>query len=271
MKRKLMDKLVEWKNSDLRKPLIINGARQVGKTWIMKEFGDKHYSNVAYINFENNNKMNSLFDGDFNTSRIIEGLQLEVKDIISPDKTLIVFDEVQEAPKALTSLKYFYENAPQYSIIAAGSLLGVAMHQGTSFPVGKIDYCNLFPLCFFEFLEAIDETGLVELLLNKDWELISCFQDKLIDLLRKYYFIGGMPEAVAHYSQNKDFTQVRNIQEQILFAYDRDFSKHAPSNIVPQIRTIWDSVPTQLARENKKFSPGIIRKGSRLSDYETSL
>jgi hypothetical protein len=174
-------------------------------------------------------------------------------------------------PKALSSLKYFYETAPEYVIVAGGSLLGVGLHKGTSFPVGKVDFINLYPMCFFEFLEGVGEGVLVELLRKKDWELISAFKLKLIDLLRKYYFIGGMPEAVAEYAETKDYTRVRKIQEQILFAYEQDFSKHAPNNVVPRIKSLWSSVPAQLSRENKKFSPGIVQKGSRLNDYELAM
>jgi len=274
VKRYAVERLIEWKNSKKRKPLIIRGARQVGKTWLMKEFGNTHFDNTAYINFDNNDRMKSLFDGDYNITRLIEGLQLESGEKIDPLTTLIIFDEVQEVPKALSSLKYFYENAPEYAIIAGGSLLGVALHEGTSFPVGKVDFCNLYPLNFCEFLEGIGEENLAELLLRKDkrdWKLISAFAPKFIDLLRKYYYIGGMPEAVAEYAETKDYAEVRKIHEQILFTYENDFSKHAPINVVPRIKSIWDSVPAQLSRENKKFSPGITQKGSRLSDYEVAL
>ena len=271
MKRYAMERLVEWKNSKKRKPLILRGARQVGKTWLMREFGNKHFDNVAYINFDNNKRMNILFDGDYDISRLIDGLQLESGERINPRTTLVVFDEVQETPKALSSLKYFYENAPEYAIVAGGSLLGVALHQGTSFPVGKVDYCHLYPLNFCEYLEGIGEEGLVELFRKNDWELIAAFKSKFIDWLRKYYFVGGMPEAVSEYAETRDYSKVRRIHEQILFTYEQDFSKHAPASVVPRIRNIWNSVPAQLSRENKKFSPGIVQKGSRLSDYELAL
>ena len=271
MKRYAINKLTEWKNLKKRKPLIIRGARQVGKTWLMQEFGNTHFDNMAYINFDNNEAMKILFDGDYNINRLIDGLQLESGEKIKPQTTLIIFDEVQEVPKALSSLKYFYENTPEYAIVAGGSLLGVALHEGTSFPVGKVDYFNLYPLNFCEFLEAVGEESLVELLHKKDWELITAFKSKYIDLLRKYYYIGGMPEAVAEYAENGDYAAVRRVHEQILFTYEYDFSKHAPNNIVPRIRNLWGSVPAQLARENKKFSPGIVEKGSRLKDYEIAL
>lgn len=271
MKRYAIERLFEWKSSKRRKPLIIRGARQVGKTWLMKEFGNTHFEKMAYVNFDNNERMKTLFDGDYNIPRLIEGLQVESGEKINPQTTLMVFDEVQEVPKALSSLKYFYENAPEYAIVAGGSLLGVALHKGTSFPVGKVDFCNLYPLNFHEFLEGIGEESLAELLRKKDWKLIAAFATKFTDLLRKYYYVGGMPEAVAEYAQSRDYTEVRKIHEQILFTYENDFSKHIPINIVPQVRSIWESVPAQLSRENKKFSPGIVQKGSRLGDYEVAL
>lgn len=271
MKRYAMEKLIEWKNSKKRKPLILRGARQVGKTWLMKEFGNTYFSNVAYINFDNNERMRLLFDGDYDIFRLIDGLQVESGEKINPKTTLVIFDEAQEVPKALSSLKYFYENAPDYAIVAGGSLLGVAIHKGTSFPVGKVDFINLYPMSFCEFLEGIGEEGLAGLLHKKDWHLITSFRTKFIDLLRKYCFVGGMPEAVAEYAESKDYVLVRKIHEQILFTYEQDFSKHVPINIIPRINNIWKSVPTQLARENKKFTPGLVKKGSRLSDYEVAF
>ena len=253
MKRYAMKNLIEWKTAKKRKPLIIRGARQVGKTWLMKEFGNMYFENTAYINFDNNKRMEILFDGDYDISRLIEGLQVESGEKISPQTTLIIFDEVQEVPKALSSLKYFYENAPEYAIVAGGSLLGIALHRGTSFPVGKVDFCYLYPLSFPEFLEGVGEGRLAELLRKKDWKLITAFASKYTDLLRKYYYIGGMPEAVAEYAENKDFIKARRVHEQILFTYEQDFSKHAPESVVPRINSIWKSVPAQLSRENKKF------------------
>ena len=271
MKRYAMNELIKWKSAKKRKPLIIRGARQVGKTWLMKEFGNTHYENVAYINFDNNERMEILFSGDYSISRLIDGLQVESGVQINPQTTVLLFDEIQEVPKALSSLKYFYENAPEYAIIAAGSLLGISEHKGTSFPVGKVDFIKLFPMNFCEYLEAIDEKSLAELLINKDWELISAFSSKYIDLLRKYYFVGGMPEAVAEFIESKDYNAVRKIHEQILFTYERDFSKHPPKKISTRIKSIWESIPAQLSKENKKFSPGIVKKGSRLSEYEDAF
>ena len=271
MKRHAIDKLIEWKNAKKRKPLILRGARQVGKTWLIKEFGGAYFDNTAYINFDNNARMSVLFDGDYDIFRLIDGLQVESGVKINPQTTLIIFDEVQEVPKALSSLKYFYENAPEYAIVAAGSLLGVALHQGTSFPVGKVDFCYLYPLSFCEFLEGVGEEKLVELLRKKDWKLISAFSSKYIDLLRKFYYIGGMPEAVDEYINTNSYAKVRRVHEQILLTYEQDFSKHAPVYTVPRIRSVWNSIPAQLSRENKKFSPGIVQKGSRLGDYEMAL
>ena len=271
MKRYAMENLIKWKATKRRKPMIIRGARQVGKTWLMKEFGRVHFENVAYINFDNNIRMENLFAGDYDIPRLIDGLQVESNAKINPQTTLIIFDEVQEVPTALSSLKYFYENTPEYAIVAGGSLLGVAMHKGTSFPVGKVDFMNMYPMNFFEYLEALGEENLVELLRIKDWQLISAFSSKYIDLLRKYYYVGGMPEAVAEYAETRDYAEVRKIHEQIIFTYEQDFSKHIPVGVVPRIKNIWNSVPAQLSRENKKFSPGIVQKGSRLSDYELAF
>ena len=271
MYRYKMEDLKKWKNSTDRKPLIIRGARQVGKTWLMKEFGKNEYKKYAYINFDDNSRMEQLFSGDFDIERIIQGLKIESGVNIEPENTLIIFDEVQETPKALTSLKYFYENAKQYNIIAAGSLLGVAMHAGTSFPVGKVDFLDLYPLNFFEFLKALGENELVDLIYKNDTELITVFADKLKLYLKQYMFIGGMPDVVENYIKNKDFTEVRKRQETLLNAYEQDFSKHAPNNIVPRIRQLWNNIPTQLAKENKKFIYGLIKEGARAREYELAL
>lgn len=271
MYREELRKLEEWKNSKSRMPLIIKGARQVGKTWLMQEFGKKYYKKVAYVNFDGNERMERLFQGDFDIERLIQGLKIETGVDIKKEDTLLIFDEVQEVPKALTSLKYFYENAREYNIIAAGSLLGVALHEGTSFPVGKVDFMDLYPLNFKEFLLALGEEKLVELLEKKDWKLIGIFKDKLIDLLRQYYFIGGMPAAVERYVDTKDLKQVRKIQNQLLKAYEEDFSKHAPNEIVPRLRMLWNSIPSQLAKENKKFIYGLIKEGARAKEYELAL
>lgn len=271
MYRNAVKQLIEWKNNPDKKPLIIKGARQVGKTWLMKEFGNTEYKNVAYINFDGNKRMNRLFSGDTDIERIITGLQIEANSKIIFDETLIIFDEIQECPKALTSLKYFCENAPEYNIVAAGSMLGVALHNGTSFPVGKVEFMELYPLSFFEFLNALGENNLLMLAQNPDFELIKTFKDKYIDLLRQYYYIGGMPEVVSNFIQTRDFEKARKIQKTILMAYEQDFSKHVPHSTVPKLRMLWNSISSQLAKENKKFIYGLIRQGARAKDYETAL
>ncbi|MCD8338241.1 MAG: ATP-binding protein [Lachnospiraceae bacterium] len=271
MYRRLMEHLKEWKEDPDRKPMIIRGARQVGKTWLMKEFGAACYKRCAYISMDENEVMEDVFREAFDIERIIGALQIEVGFSIEPENTLIIFDEVQEIPRALKSLKYFYENAPQYHIIAAGSLLGVALHEGTSFPVGKVDFCDLYPLDYWEFLKAIGEDGLADLLQSRDWSLITSFKSKYIDHLKFYYYIGGMPEAVAVYLKTRDLKKVRNTQNKLLSAYENDFSKHAPSEIVTRIRMLWQSIPTQLAKENKKFIYGLIREGARAREYEVAL
>ena len=271
MYREKIEELKKWKQSPTRKPLIIRGARQVGKTWLMKEFGEKYYDKYAYINFDDNTRMNKLFEEDFDLDRIIQGLKIESGVNIEPENTLIILDEIQETPKALKALKYFCENAREYHIISAGSLLGVAIHEGTSFPVGKVDFLDLKPLSFFEFLDAIGEKQLLELLKNNDFDMINVFNTKLKDYLKLYYYVGGMPEVVSSYIEYKDLSQVRVIQKRLLEAYEQDFSKHAPSSIVPRIRQLWNNIPTQLAKENKKFIYGLIKKGARAREYEIAL
>ena len=271
MIREAIRDLIKWKDGNHRKPLIIRGARQVGKTWIMKEFGKTHYEKFAYINFDNNEGMESLFSGNFDILRIITALQIESGVTIDANNTLIIFDEVQEVPRALTSLKYFCENAPQYHIIAAGSLLGVALHPGTSFPVGKVDFMDLYPLSFIEFLNATGNENLTSLLAAKDFELITSFKGKYIDLLKQYYYIGGMPEAVSSFVETQDYTKVREVQNRLLMGYEQDFSKHAPNEAVPRIRMLWTSIPAQLAKENRKFVYGLIRQGARAREYELAM
>lgn len=237
----------------------------------MKEFGSSAYKNTVYINFDSNSRMADLFAYDLSLEKIIMGLEIYSDTKILPEETLIIFDEVQEVPRALASLKYFYENAPEYHIICAGSLLGIALHQGTSFPVGKVDFLKLYPLTFREFLMAAGKEKLAQLLVSGDFQMISAFRQDYTDLLKSYYFVGGMPEAVSAFSINKNFSEVRAIQERILMAYEHDFSKHAPNEIVPKIRTLWNSIPSQLAKENKKFIYGLIREGARAKEYETAI
>ena len=271
MYRTAIEKLYKWKDGKHRKPLIIEGARQVGKTWLMKEFGSKAYAETVYINFDSNSGMAELFAADLDTDRLIMGLELFTGRKINPDRTLLIFDEVQEVPRALSSLKYFYENAPQYHIICAGSLLGIALHQGTSFPVGKVDFLNLYPLSFKEFLMATEKERFASLLDKQNYSMVTSFKQSYIDALKQYYFVGGLPEAVLRFAEEKDFNEVRSIQKRILTAYEQDFSKHAPNEIVPKIRMIWNSIPSQLAKENKKFVYGLVREGGRAKEYETAI
>ncbi len=270
MFRNAFNDLIAWKTSAGRKPLVLRGARQVGKTWLLKEFGKTSYPRCAYVNFENNRRMKHLFLGDLNIDRLVAGLQIESSVTITDD-TLIIFDEVQEVPQALTSLKYFAENAPRYQIIAAGSLLGVALHSGNSFPVGKVDFMDLHPMNYAEFLQAGGHENLLQLLRSGDFELVAVFRDKYVDSLKQYYYIGGMPEAVSAFAETKDLGQVRKIHNRLLAAYEQDFSKHAPSKVVPRLRMLWNSLPTQLARENRKFVYGLIRQGARAREYELAL
>ena len=271
MYRIAIEKLYRWKESRRRKPLIIQGARQVGKTWLMKEFGRSAYRDMVYINFDSNSRMAELFASDLNTDRLIMGIELYTGKKIDPDSTLLIFDEVQEVPRALSSLKYFYENAPQYHIICAGSLLGIALHEGTSFPVGKVDFLELYPLSFREFLKAVTGIQFAKLLDSQDYKMITSFKQTYIEALKQYYFIGGMPEAVENFTEERDFYEVREVQKRILEAYEQDFSKHAPLEIVPKIRMVWNSIPSQLAKENKKFLYGLVREGGRAKEYETAI
>ena len=270
MKRYAVKKLIDWKNSQDRKPLIIRGARQAGKTWLMKEFGKTEYKKTIYINFENNNLMHEHFSKDLNTKRIIEGLELEYSKI-DPENTLIILDEIQECPKAITSLKYFYENNPEYHITAAGSLLGVSLHENFSFPVGKVDFMDLYPLSFFEFLEAIGEENFVKLLENPVSDNIKTFKPKYIEWLKKYYYIGGMPEAVNNFIKYNDFQKVRKIQENILDAYTRDFSKHISSSGKLKIDLLWESIPNQITNESKKFVYKDVKPKGKSHEFEEAL
>lgn len=271
MYRTAIEKLYKWQKSSRRKPLIINGARQVGKTWLMKEFGRLAYNDVAYINFDSNSLMAQLFASDLNTERIISGIELYVGRKIDPQNTLLIFDEIQEVPRALTALKYFCEDSPQYHIICAGSLLGIALHEGTSFPVGKVDFLNLYPLSFREFLIATAGETFAQLPAKHDFEMMTSFRQTYVDALKQYFFVGGMPEAVQSFTETKDFKEAREVQKRILAAYEQDFSKHAPQELVPKIRMLWNSIPSQLAKENKKFLYGLIREGARAKEYETAI
>lgn len=272
MKRYILDSLYQWKQKPNRKPLIIQGARQVGKTWLMKHFGEQAFEQVAYINFDNNPRMKALFSGDYNIDRLILGLKIESGMDIQADNTLIIFDEIQEVPQALSSLKYFYENAPHFYLVAAGSLLGVSLHHQVSFPVGKVDFLPLYPMDFREFLLAVGKQDLIQLLEMQDWTLISAMKSHYIDLLRQYYFVGGMPEAVKTFVETQSLDEVRQIQRNLLLAYEQDFSKHIQDGqTVQRVRALWHSIPSQLAKENKKFVYAQLQKGARSKDYEIAL
>lgn len=270
MKRNAIKELYEWKENNGRKPLVILGARQVGKTWLMKEFGKEAYKKCAYVNFEDNDDLRGLFEHDFDIQRIIANLQWTTGVTIDED-TLIILDEIQEAPRGITALKYFQENAPQYHVIAAGSLLGIAMHKNDSFPVGKVDFMHLYPLSFYEFLNAIGEKKMVDLLQAKDWTMLTMVRAKFEERLRQYYFVGGMPAAVLAFVNDGDLNKVRTIQKSIIEAYERDFSKHAPAIEVPRIRMVWHSIPSQLSKENRKFIYGMIKEGARAKDFELAI
>ena len=271
MYRTKIKDLIQWKLNKNKKPLLFLGARQVGKTWLLQEFGKQEYKQMVYINFEDKDAPKEIFQKDFNIDRIITLLNAYSGLKITAEDTLLVFDEIQAAPLGITSLKYFYEKAPQYQIIAAGSLLGVALHPDESFPVGKVDFLTLYPLNFMEFLLAIGETGIVELIEKRDWELVNVFHSKLENYLKYYFYVGGMPEAVLRFSQNRDWKEVRQIQKNILKSYENDFSKHASKEILPRIKMVWNSIPAQLAKENKKFVYGIIKEGARAKDFEMAI
>lgn len=271
MYREAILKLESWKNSSHRKPLIIKGARQVGKTWLMKEFGKKYYRQCAYVSMDENERMESVFRDAFDVKRIIQSLEIEVGFQITPEDTLIIFDEIQEVPRAIKALKYFYEQTPEYHVIAAGSMLGIALHEGTSFPVGKVDFLNLYPMTFREFLLACGQQRFTDLIDSGDFQMMSHFRTEIIDYLKFYYYVGGMPEAVEIYLETKDLKAVRSVQNKLLMAYENDLSKHAPAEIVTKIRMLWNSIPTQLARENKKFIYGLVREGARAREYEVAI
>lgn len=270
MNRHIISELYAWKGKKRRKPLILQGARQVGKTWLMTNFAKEAFEKYIYINFENNEALKNLFVKDFDIKRILLDIYLATG--VRPDEeTLLLFDEIQEAPRGITALKYFYEQMPQQPVIAAGSLLGIALHTADSFPVGKVDFLTMYPLSFFEFMEAMGEGRFVDIMLQKKWEQLGPFRAHIENLLRHYYFVGGMPEVVASYVEERDPLVVRELQKNILDAYDRDFSKHAPVGEVPRLRMVWNSVNGQLSKENKKFIYGFIKEGARAKDFEIAL
>jgi uncharacterized protein len=271
MKRTLISDLALWKKNPKRKPLIVQGARQVGKTWIMKEFARTHFKQVVYINFESSVRLQSIFADDFDIPRIISIFEIESGVQISPKDTLLILDEIQEAEKGLTALKYFNENTPHYYVMAAGSLLGVSLQKNNTFPVGKVDFLNLFPLSFEEFLLNAEEDALVKAINEQKWTIIAPFHEKLVNYLRTYYFVGGMPESVQTYFETNNFEQVRTVQHNILRGYENDFAKYAPNEIVPKIRMVWQSILSQLSKENKKFIYGQIKKGARAKEFEAAI
>lgn len=271
MKRKIYKQLLKWKENKDRKPLMLLGARQVGKTWIMQHFGKKEYKNVAYINCDDEPRMKQLFELDYNIDRILITIQAITGVRITPAATLIIMDEIQEVPRGLHSLKYFCEKAPEYHIMVAGSLLGVTLGKGESFPVGKVDMLTMYPMDYEEYLDATGNENWIELLHSKDWGLIDIMKPKMTELLRQYYFVGGMPGVVSKFIENTDLQQVRTLQRDILEAYRRDISKHTSAAESTRIREVLDSLPSQLARENKKFIYGAVRKGSRAKDFELAI
>lgn len=270
MKREVYKQLLEWKNKKDRKPLVINGARQVGKTWILKEFGKNEFKNVAYINCDKITDMKKIFS-DFDTNRLIRAFSAITEEVITPNDTLIILDEIQEAPLGLTALKYFCEDAREYHIVVAGSLLGISIHSGTGFPVGKVDEIKMHAMSFMEFINASGNDLLVQQIKNHSWNELSLLSGKFIELLRQYYYVGGMPEVVASYFEFNDLKKVRNIQKRILDDYEKDFSKHVPSEILPKVHMVWNSIPSQLAKENKKFIYGAIKKGTRAKEFEDAI
>ena len=271
MKRDAIEQLLKWKKNPLRKPLLLLGARQVGKTWLMQEFGRLHFKKVAYIRFDSDERMRSSFEQDYDVKRLLNAIQLAAGFKLTPKDTLIILDEIQECPRAITSLKYFCEEAREYHIVAAGSLLGLFEHTGTGFPVGKVDIMHLYPMSFREFLVATGNELYRDALEAKDWRLITDFSSKYEELLKLYYVVGGMPEAVYTYVRTNDFSMVRSVQDGILLGYQRDFSKHAPAEDTSRISLIWDSIPEQLARENKKFMCSAVQSGLRMRDLESPM
>lgn len=277
-KEQLMDriaykKLIEWRNkpSEYRKPLILEGARQVGKTWLLEELGHEAFEIVAEINFEEQRRLVGLFEDDFDTNRILSAIQLATGTKLVPGKTLIILDEIQEAKRGVLALKYLLKNVPQYHIAAAGSLLGLSLHQGESFPVGKVEFLNLYPMSFAEFLLATGRKSLWETLQSLDWKLVAIFKNEYIEALRQYYFVGGMPEVLSEYVRHHDFIKTRQVQKDLLASYSKDFSKHPPVEEISRINLVWDNIPAQLAKENKKFIYGHLKKGSRAKDFESAI
>jgi predicted AAA+ superfamily ATPase len=271
MQRNLFERLALWKEKPGRKPLIIQGARQVGKTWLMREFGRSSYTDTVYVNFDHNPKIRDIFAPDLDTRRILASLEAEFRQKIVPDKTLIIFDEIQECNRALVSLKYFCEDSPEYHVMAAGSFLGVAQHEGNSFPVGKVDVMTLYPLSFAEFLNAAGETGFVEMTAALNWPMIRGLRERLAELLKYYFYVGGMPEVVQTFVRERNFDEVREMQRTIIRNYSADFSKHIAASDIPKVGLLWDSIPAQLGKEKRKFIYSDMKSGARAREYENAL
>ncbi|MDR1544000.1 MAG: ATP-binding protein [Prevotellaceae bacterium] len=271
MYRAKIKEFIQWKLSTNRKPLIVQGARQVGKTWLIREFGKTEFAQTVYINFEKTNRLQDLFLQDLDPQRIISVLEAFFKTKIDAANTLIVFDEIQSAPKGLTSLKYFCEDTPEYYVVASDSLLGMNLHQKESFPVGKVNFLYMFPMNFYEFLLALGETGMSEILKNKRWEMLPVFVDKFTEYLKYYFYIGGMPEVVNDFVEKRDWRNIQKIQNEILTTYENDFSKHAPYELAPRLNMVWQNIPAQLSKENKKFVYGVMREGARAKDFELAI
>jgi predicted AAA+ superfamily ATPase len=266
-----MEKLVAWKHRKNQKPLIIRGARQVGKTWLMKRFAEQEYEDFIYISFDDNQPVGRIFEPDLAPRRIVREIEAVHQKPVVPGKTLMIFDEIQESPKALKALKYFNEEAPEYHIICAGSLLGIALHPGTSFPVGKVSFIDMYPMSFAEYLTAVGESRYAEMIKDGDPAEWRLFREALIGLLKQYFFLGGMPEVVSSFASERDYGQCRELQRQIIDLYDLDFSKHAPGVHIPRIRMLWNSIPSQLGREKKKFMYNNIGQGARAREYEIAM
>lgn len=270
MYRSISAKLNQWNKAEGRKPLLLQGARQVGKTWALKEFGETSFDALAYVNFMEDRTLGTVFEGDLNPERILRAISLQTGIQVEDQSTLVVFDEVQECPQALTSLKFFAEHRPDIPIIAAGSLLGVALHRGVSFPVGKVDHLTMYPLTFKEYLRNADE-ALCKCLDDQDVDMLDAFRERFIEHLKTYYFTGGMPEVVDTFLATKSYEKAREVQNRLLYDYEHDFSKYVDPLLAEKIRLVWESAPAQLGRENKKFLYSAVRKGARARGYEEAI
>lgn len=271
MKRVIYNQLLNWKNKSQRKPLILNGARQVGKTYILKQFGQNEYKKFAFFSLDRDQKVIEVFEKGGNVPDILLALSAISEVDITPGDTLVVLDEIQNCPKALEALKYICEDAPDVHVIVAGSLLGLSLHHGVSYPVGKVEELRLYPMTFIEFLNAMGKSRLADIITTKNWDVMTLIEAEYISLLRQYYYVGGMPAAVLAHVEQRGLKEIREIQQQIITDYRRDFSKHAPEREVPRINMVWDSIPAQLAKENKKFVYGAVKKSARAADFEMAI